>query len=112
MKSIPITSLVILSLCAFANSQQMSADLVITNANIRTMGASQKSARSIAVLGKTIIAIGSDADTKPMIGPATRVVDARGRLIVPGFNDAHVHFLETGIQLSSVDLRDAKTPEE
>ncbi|QYO66271.1 amidohydrolase [Leptolyngbya sp. 7M] len=36
----------------------------------------------------------------------------KGRLVIPGFNDAHVHFLETGQQLSSVDLRDAKTPRE
>jgi len=40
------------------------------------------------------------------------VIDAKGRLVIPGFNDAHVHFLEIGQQLSSVDLRDAKTPQE
>ncbi len=88
------------------------ADLVITNANIRTMDAKRTVARSVAVLNGKIVAVGSDADTKPLIGSKTRVVDAQGRTIIPGFNDAHVHFLETGQQLSSVDLRDAQTPEE
>ena len=64
------------------------------------------------VVENRIVAVGSDADIKSMIGPQTRVIDARGKLVLPGFNDAHVHFLETGAQLSSVDLRDAKSPEE
>ncbi|MGD9587496.1 MAG: amidohydrolase [Pyrinomonadaceae bacterium] len=89
-----------------------SADLVITNANIRTMDTQNPSARSLAVVGERIVAIGSDADTKGLIGPNTKVIDAKGRLVVPGFNDAHVHFMETGYQLASVDLRDAKTPQE
>jgi predicted amidohydrolase YtcJ len=69
-------------------------------------------ARSLAVLGGRIAAIGGDADTKSLIGPRTKVIDAKGRLVLPGFNDAHVHFLATGAQLSSIDLRHAKTPEE
>lgn len=95
-----------------ANGQSVTADLVVTNANIHTMNGSQKTASSIAVMGNKIIAVGSDADTKSLIGPRTRVVDAKGKLVVPGFNDSHVHFLETGVQLSSVDLRSAKTPQE
>lgn len=92
--------------------QTVSADLIVTGANIRTMDAKRTTARSIAVLNGKIIAIGSDADTKPLVGAKTRVIDAGGKLILPGFNDAHVHFLGTGEQLSSVDLRSAKTPEE
>ena len=88
------------------------ADLVVTNAIIHTVSASQPKAQSIAVIGNRIVAVGSDADTKALIGPKTRLIDAKGRLVIPGFNDAHVHFLETGQQLSSVDLRDAKTPQE
>lgn len=93
-------------------AQSVTADLVVTNANIRTMDAKRTVASSVAVLNGRIVAVGSEADTKPLIGSKTRVIDARGRTIIPGFNDAHVHFLETGQQLSSVDLRDAKTPEE
>ncbi len=94
------------------NAQTFHADMVVTNANIHTIDPKHPTARSIAVLGGKIIAIGSDADTRSLIGPATKVIDAKGRLIVPGFNDSHVHFMETGAQLSSVDLRSARSPEE
>ena len=99
-------------LVSYAFGQTFQADLVITNANIHTMDAKRTIARSIAVSGGKIIAIGSDADTKPLIGPNTRVIDAGGKLVIPGFNDAHVHLLETGASLSSVDLRSSKTPQE
>lgn len=97
--------------CAsFASAQK--ADLVVTNANIRMMDAKRTVARSMAVLNGKIIAIGADAATRSFVGPNTRVVNAGGKTVIPGFNDAHVHFMETGSQLSSVDLRDAKSPEE
>jgi predicted amidohydrolase YtcJ len=76
------------------------------------MDAKRTVARSMAVLNGKIIAIGADADTRALVGPNTRVIDAGGRLVIPGFNDAHVHFMETGAQLSNVDLRTAKTPQE
>ena len=93
-------------------SQSVNADLVITNADIHTMDAKRTVARSIAALNGKIIAVGSDADTKPLVGAKTRVIDAHGETVLPGFNDAHVHFMSTGEQLSSVDLRTAKSPEE
>ncbi len=107
-----LTITLIISCTIVGLAQSFNADLVVTNANIRTMDAKRTVARSVAVLNGRIVAVGSEADTKPLIGSKTRVIDAKGRTIIPGFNDAHVHFLETGQQLSSVDLRDAKTPEE
>lgn len=94
------------------NAQALTADLVVTNAKVHTMNGSQSTATSVAVLGNKIVAVGRDTDTRPLIGSKTQVIDAKGRVVIPGFNDAHVHFLETGVQLSSVDLRDAKTPQE
>jgi hypothetical protein len=93
-------------------SQGLKADLVVVNANIRTMDAATSRAQSLAVMGRKIQVVGANAATKSLIGPATKVIDAKGKLVIPGFNDAHVHFLEGGFQLSSVDLRDAKSPEE
>ena len=108
-----VSMMMILALSnGMVSSQTVSADLAVINANIRTMDAKRTVVRSIAVLNGKIIAIGSDADTKPLVGAKTRVIDAGGKLVLPGFNDAHVHFLGTGEQLSSVDLRTAKTPEE
>jgi len=95
-----------------ASGQKFAADLVVVNANIHTMDAKRTIARNMAVLNGKIMAIGSDADIRSLIGPNTHVIDAKGKLVLPGFNDAHVHFLETGAQLSSVDLRSAKTRQE
>ena len=112
MKSPLLAAVLGLSLFSSAFGQSLTADLVVTNANVQTIDTKRPTARSIAVVGERIVAVGSDADTKAFIGPNTRVIDAKGRLVIPGFNDAHVHFMETGSQLSSVDLRDAKTPQE
>ena len=102
-----------LSLAASSvTAQSVAADIVVTGGNIRTMDAKRGFARSMAIWNGQIVAIGSSEDTKPWIGPKTRVIAAGGKLIIPGFNDAHVHFMETGQQLSSVDLRSAQTPEE
>jgi hypothetical protein len=61
----------------------------------------------VAAAGGRIVGVGSDRDVAGCIGPATRVIDLGGRRVVPGFNDAHVHFLSGGFGLLSVDLRDA-----
>ncbi len=115
MKKIFLLSAIVL-ISAFTSSnifgQSVDADLVITNANIHTMDAKRTVASSIAMLNGKIVAIGSDADMKPLTGARTRVINAGGKLIIPGFNDAHVHFMGTGEQLSSVDLRSSKSPDE
>lgn len=110
--TLSVLLLILLVSTSAINAQPFSADLVVTNANIRTMDSKRTIARSLAVHNGKIVAIGSDADTKPLVGAKTRIIDAGGKTIIPGFNDAHVHFMETGYQLASVDLRDAKTPEE
>ncbi len=111
MKKILLILVIALSF-GIADAQSFTADIVITNANVRTMDAKRTVARSIAILNGKIVAIGTDADTRQLIGPKTRVIDAGGKTVLPGFNDAHVHFMETGQQLSAVDLRNAQTPEE
>jgi predicted amidohydrolase YtcJ len=90
----------------------LAADLIIVNANVRTMNAPQPAADAIAILGRRIIAVGSNDEIKKLSGTNSRTIDAQGQLVLPGFNDAHVHFMSGGFQLSSVDLRDAKSPEE
>jgi predicted amidohydrolase YtcJ len=56
--------------------------------------------------------VGGTIEVERWRGAATTVVDAGGRRLVPGFNDAHVHFVDGGRQLENVDLKDAGTPEE
>src|SRR5438552_17585713 len=95
-----------------ANNPLFAADLIIVNANIHTMDRSHPAAAAIAIHGNRIIAVGSNDEIKKLAGADTKVIDAKGRLVLPGFNDAHVHFMSGGFQLSSVDLHDANTPQE
>ena len=95
-----------------ARDKLMAADLIIVNATVHTMDSNQPTAEAVAVLGNRIAAIGTTADVRQLAGKQTRVIDAGGRLVLPGFNDAHVHFLMGGFQLANVDLRDAKSPQE
>src|SRR5215213_1316177 len=95
-----------------SDAQKFEADLVIINARVSTLDAAKPSAEAVAVHGNRITHVGTSAEVRALAGPKTRVIDAKGALVLPGFNDAHVHFLSGGFQLSSVDLRDAATPQE
>lgn len=88
------------------------ATLVILHARVWTGASRQPWAEAIAVRGDRIVAVGSSGDMGQYTGAGTRVIDAQGRMLVPGFNDAHLHFLDAGFRLASVQLRDAKTPAE
>jgi predicted amidohydrolase YtcJ len=76
------------------------------------MDAAKPTAEAVAILGNRIVAVGSSAEVKAMAGQNTKVIDAGQKTVVPGFNDAHVHFLMGGFSLANVDLRDAKSPED
>ena len=96
-----------------ANAQtKPSASLIITNAAVYTVDKQQPKAEAVAVIGDRIVAVGSRADIDLWRGPKTKVIDAGGKLLLPGFNDAHVHFIQGGAQLEQVQLTDAATPEE
>ncbi len=112
MKNLIVFSLFSILCFSAASAQTLNADLIVVNANVHSGNKSQPKARAIAVSGDKIVAVGTDAQIRAMSGPNTRVIDAGGKTVVAGFNDAHVHFMETGYQLSSVDLRDAKSPAE
>ncbi len=85
----------------------VAADLVLRGGRIWA-GKGLPLATALAVQGERIVAVGSEETVRAWISPRTRVVELRGRLVVPGFNDAHVHFLSGAFGLLSVDLRDAK----
>jgi predicted amidohydrolase YtcJ len=85
--------------------------LAVVNARIWTGEPSQPWAEALAVGDDRIVTVGSNAQVEELAA-GERVIDAEGRLLVPGFVDTHVHFLSGGFGLSSVQLRDAATPEE
>ncbi|HEY8228662.1 MAG TPA: amidohydrolase [Pyrinomonadaceae bacterium] len=101
-----------MTLPVHADNSTLAPDMIIVNALIHTMDPARPTAEAIAILGNRIVAVGSDSEIRKLAADKTRVIDAKKRLVLPGFNDAHVHFLSGGFQLSSVDLRDANTPEE
>ena len=88
------------------------ADLIIRNARIWTVDRSLPEAEAVAILGERIVAVGSSREVDAWRGPHTRVVDAAGKRLLPGFNDAHVHFTDGGAQLDNVQLNDAASPRE
>ena len=109
----PATLLAILLLALPLSAQSRpAADLVITHANIWTVDPSKPRAQAVAILGDRIVAVGSDLEINTWRGPQTHVLDAGGKLLLPGFNDAHVHFVDGGASLDSVQLKDAATPQE
>jgi predicted amidohydrolase YtcJ len=102
-----------LALCAAAAAHAdpvaagPAADLIIRHARIWTVNPAQPQAQAVAVLGERIVAVGADADIMRWQGAGTHIVDAGGKLLLPGFNDAHVHFSDGGAALAAVQLNDA-----
>jgi predicted amidohydrolase YtcJ len=86
--------------------------VIVVNARVWTVDPSRPEAEAVAVTGDRITAVGSRAEIEQLRGANTRVVDAAGRFLMPGFNDAHIHLMTGGAQLDSVDLKDAATPGE
>jgi len=91
---------------------QAPVSLVVVNARVWTGDPRRPWADGIAVRGDRIAAVGSSAEIRKLAGAEARLIDARGGMVVPGFVDAHVHFVDGGFRLSSVQLRDARTPAE
>jgi predicted amidohydrolase YtcJ len=100
-----------------APSSTSPVTLAIVNARVWTGDPERPSAEAVAVAGDRIVAVGSSDEIRGLVSASTvatptDVVDAGGQFLVPGFIDAHVHFLDGGQRLASVQLRDAKTPDE
>ena len=66
-------------------------DLILRNGNIVTMDTALPHVAALAIAGDRIVAVGSDAEIDALAGPATRVIDLAGALVLPGFCDAHIH---------------------
>ncbi|MBI4492765.1 MAG: amidohydrolase family protein [Chloroflexi bacterium] len=81
------------------------ADLLLANARVLTLDPRRPQAEAVVVRAGRISAVGTLAELRPLIGPATEVVDAEGGLAVPAFHDAHCHLLSYARSLSSLDCR-------
>lgn len=111
--SLTILGLVIAMLSSLsAAPSALPPDLIIHNGSVHTMAPTLPTAEAVAITGNRIVAVGKSADLLALAGGKTRLIDAQKRTVLPGFNDAHVHWLSGGFSITNVDLRSAKSPQE
>jgi predicted amidohydrolase YtcJ len=104
-----LTTAVLFPVRAFGQGQ---ADLILVHGKIWTENPRQPEAEAVAIQGNRILEVGESDSVLKLAGPKTKVVDLKGRRVVPGFNDAHVHFYMGGDGITSVQLHEASSAEE
>jgi predicted amidohydrolase YtcJ len=110
-KSLVSLALLFVAMLTSTRAQKLplAPDLIIVNAAGRTMDDAQPLAEAVAITGNRIAAVGVTAEIRALAGAKTRVIDAQGKSLLPGFNDSHVHWLTGGYSITNVDLRDASS---
>src|SRR6266849_4042662 len=107
------TTVISILLAALAGAQVLgTADLILRNGAVYTMDAARSWTAAVAIADGRIIYAGPDSGAAKLAGPSTRIVDLRGRMVLPGFHDSHVHLMEGGVGMSLCNLKDIKTPQE
>lgn len=95
LKRIAAAAALLAAVGAAAGRQaKLPADLVLLHGRVITVDEGFTTAAALAVREGRFVAVGSEADIRPLIGPATRVIDATGRTVLPGIIDTHVHALD------------------
>ncbi|HEY6126636.1 MAG TPA: amidohydrolase [Candidatus Acidoferrum sp.] len=91
-----------------AQKRPPSADTIVVHAKIYTLNSKRPWAEALAIRGDRIVAVGSSADISKLQSKNTKVIDARGHLVLPGFTDCHIHFLDGSFSLGRVNLEGAR----
>jgi predicted amidohydrolase YtcJ len=98
--------------CGAPRPPEMPADLILTNGAVVTEDPRHPEAQAVAVRGGSILAVGTSGEIAALAGPATRRIDLRGALVVPGLTDSHGHVRSLGTELANLDLHGIASPEE
>jgi predicted amidohydrolase YtcJ len=89
---------------AMITPADLPADMIVLNGRLLTMDPAMPRAEAVAIHGDRITAIGTTAQIRALSGPATRVIDAQGCTVLPGFIDSHVHLFAGSVELDYLDL--------
>lgn len=95
--------------CSLHMERLVQANLVLLNGNIHTMDPQHPQVSAVAIAGNRVVAVGSDDEVHALLARGGRTVNLHGRTVVPGFIDAHIHFLSYGLSLREIDLVDTPT---
>ncbi len=93
----------------FAAGSTQSADTILLHGRIYTVDSQHPWAEALAIRDGKIVAVGSDREVGRLGGPSTQVINAKGRLVLPGFTDCHTHFMEGSLLLQEIFLNGVKT---
>ena len=86
------------------------ADIIVIHGRVYTENPKQPWAQAVAIRGEKIVAVGDDSEIEKMHGMSTKVIDAGGKLVLPGLVDCHVHFLDGAFSLGRVNLEELLGP--
>src|SRR6266851_2311472 len=107
------TLLLLLCVAAFTRAQGRivePADIIVVHGHVYTENPKQPWAQAVAIQRGKIVAVGDEPEIERMRGMGTKVINAGGKLVLPGFVDCHIHFIDGSFSLGQVNLEGAKDP--
>ncbi len=110
MKSI-LVKIIALAFLLIGCTKMEKADIIIQNGQVWTANESNQLHQAVVIKGDKILDVGSTEQVQKYQNEKTVIIDAKNGMVLPGFIDSHVHFIEGGFRLASVQLRDADTPD-
>ena len=94
---------VVFSSCA-GFTQQQAADTILLHGRIYTVDRNHPWAEALAIRDGKLVAVGTEKEISGYRSTATKIIDAKGHLVLPGFTDCHVHFLDGSLSLERVNV--------
>jgi predicted amidohydrolase YtcJ len=96
----------------YTNAAEAAADLALRDGAVYKMDGARTWAEAVAIRAGRIVFVGSSHELRAYIGPSTRVVDLKGRMLMPAFQDSHIHPISAGLEARACDLNGLKTADE
>lgn len=95
-----------------AEAEERPADIVFQNGSVYTVDATRSWAEAVAIRDARIVYVGTTAGAIKLVGPRTRTIDLRGKMLLPGFHDSHVHLIGGGIEMAECNVNGMTTLEQ